>query len=236
MERRRRPAHEVYHQCMRDKLDRRLLTFGALLLASVGCLALLYGRRRLGGSSGLDFLAWNLVLAWVPFLVSLVLYDVHRRGSGRVALIALGSIWLVFLPNAPYIITDFIHVGESLAVPVWYDAATIASFAGLGLALGFGSLFLVQHVVRSTLGTAAAWTGVVATLGLCSAGIYLGRVVRLNSWDVLVNPEAVGRAISTGLLDPYEHMHVFAGLVGLTGALLLAYVVLYTLSAIAPRP
>jgi uncharacterized membrane protein len=119
-------------------------------------------------------------------------------------------------------------------VPVWYDAGTIASFAGLGLVLGFGSLFLVQHVVRSALGAGVAWLAVIATLGLCSAGMYIGRIVRLNSWDVLVNPLSVARTIRNGLFDPGTHTHVFAGMVGLTGALLVAYLVLYALSTIAP--
>src|SRR4051794_38963998 len=86
-------------------LDPRLLAW-----ASVACLALLGVRAGLRGGEHYHFLAWNLALAWVPLALAVVIDRVHRRRGLRVLLVALGTAWLVFVPNAPYIVTDVVHL------------------------------------------------------------------------------------------------------------------------------
>ena len=103
-------------------------------------------------------------------------------------LLPLAALWLLFLPNAPYIITDFKHLVPSPVVPLWVDIVVIAAPAWTGMLLGFLSLYLVQSVVRSLAGPRVAWVTAVAVLGLASFGVYLGRVLRWNSWDVLTHP------------------------------------------------
>ena len=92
------------------------------MLASGLCLVLLAVRVRYPHGLEFRFLAWNLVLAWIPFLLAVALYDAARRGRSRSLLWLLGVLWLLFLPNAPYIVTDFVHVGRVSGVPVWFDA------------------------------------------------------------------------------------------------------------------
>jgi hypothetical protein len=125
------------------------LALAALSLAAVGLLAVRIDRV---GEPAFIFLTWNLFLAWIPFLLSLSIAAVHSRGGPRSLLWVLGAGWLLFLPNAPYILTDFIHLGKVGGAPLWFDSALIGTFAAAGLALGLGSLLVVHHVVEARAG------------------------------------------------------------------------------------
>ena len=128
--------------------SRVLLPTAALLAASAWCVALLVVRRQAFGG-GERWLVWNLTLAWVPFALALVLWLVHRRRHTTAELLALGAAWLVFLPNAPYMLTDFVHLGTRHRL---FDSIVLASFAFTALALGFASLVLVlqrPHLLAS---------------------------------------------------------------------------------------
>lgn len=158
-------------------------------------------------------------------------------------MVALLLLWLLFFPNAPYMLTDFIHVGESPSVPLWYDALMLSSFAWTALLLGFASLYLVQMIVRSVVGAAWSWAVVVLVLALASFGVYLGRFVRFNSWDALLRPRRVAHVISHQLEDPFRHPRLVAVLVVLTSFLLIAYLVVYAFAELRlefhdqrPRP
>jgi uncharacterized membrane protein len=216
---------------MRRLSDRRVATFFALVLASGFCVALVGARAWHTRSHAYDFLIWNLVLAWVPFLLALVLYDGERRGRSRAVLIALGALWLLFLPNAPYMVTDLVHLGRIPGAPLWFDGGMIAAFAATGLVLGLGSVLLVHLVVRRALGAAAGWALLVPLLCLCSAGVVVGRFARLNSWDALVRPERLGDLLSR-LADPAGNGRALAVVAGYAVFLALAYVVLYSLAGL----
>ena len=115
-------------------------------------------------------------------------------------------------------------------VPVWYDAAMIASFAGVGLVLGLVSILLVQGVVERRFGAAVGWLMLAPVFFLCSAGIYIGRVHRLNSWDAVTSPGTLLRGFSDKLADPLAQPEAIVALVGAMGLLTVAYLVLYTIS------
>jgi len=125
------------------------LVLVALSLAAVGLLTVRIDRV---GDPAFVFLRWNLFLAWIPFLLSLCVAAVHGRGGPRPLLWVFGGGWLLFLPNAPYILTDFIHLGRVAGAPLWFDTALIGAFAAAGLALGLGSLLVVHHVVEARAG------------------------------------------------------------------------------------
>ena len=182
--------------------DRRVATFFAFVLASGLCGALLLVRVAETGSNGYRFLVWNLFLAWLPFLLALALYDANRRGTSRAWQLTLGLAWLLFLPNAPYIVTDFLHVGVIGGAPIWFDAALVAAFAATGVMLGLGSLLLVQTIVSRAYGELWGWLMLAPLLVLCSVGIALGRVHRFNSWDALSQPDAVVGVVIDGLANP----------------------------------
>jgi uncharacterized membrane protein len=199
----------------------------ALLAASVLCVALVEYRIHRTGDPFYRFLVWNLFLAWVPVGFAVL---AHERARERFDVVvgALLVLWLLFFPNAPYMLTDFIHLGESRLVPVWYDALMLSSFAWTGLLLGFVSLYLVQLVTRRVAGPAWSWVVVAGALGLASFGVYLGRFVRVNSWDALIRPGSVAHVVRTELENPLQHPRLVAVLGALTAFLLVGYAVLYT--------
>jgi uncharacterized membrane protein len=176
------------------------LALVALSLASVGLLAVRMDRV---GEPAFVFLTWNLFLAWIPFVLSLWMAAVHGRGGPRPVLWVLGAGWLLFLPNAPYILTDFIHLGRVGGAPLWFDAALIGTFAATGLALGLTSLLVVHHVVEARAGRVIGWTVAVCSLVLSTIGIYLGRFPRFNSWDVVTDPHGLVAVVLRRLADPF---------------------------------
>lgn len=225
---------------MASASTRRLLTLGLLGLASALCLVLVAVRVERTGTPEYRFLVWNLFLAWLPFVFALVLYDGYRRGRRLAYLAVWGVLWLLFLPNAPYILTDVVHLREPGAAPLWYDAATVVAFAGTGLVLGLGSLFLVQTVVTAARGPVTGWATSVLALGLASVGVYLGRFVGVNSWDALVDPGRVLAPFAERLDDPLGAGRFLAVSVVLTVFLAIAYALVYTVAkpglALDPRP
>src|SRR5579862_8400398 len=164
---------------------RALLLIGALFAASAWCCALLLVRVHLYGDDPYRGMVWNLFLAWIPFGLALLLWTAYRARRSTLELVAIGAAWLLFLPNAPYMLTDFVHLGYYHRL---YDSLAIASFAFTGLALGFTSLLVVQLVVTRAVGALGGWAVAGIALFLSSVGVYLGRVQRLNSWDVLSRP------------------------------------------------
>jgi uncharacterized membrane protein len=212
--------------------DRRALTIPALLAASALCVATVEFRGHHTGDSYYRFLVWNLFLAWLPFVFALAAYTVARGRRGSPAVVVFGVLWLLFFPNAPYLLTDFIHLSASPSAPLWYDALMIASFAWTGLVLGFASLYLMQMIWQRAVGPVVAWLGVLAALGLASFGVYLGRFLGFNSWDALVRPSGVVRVIRNDLENPLQHPRLFGSLLVLTASLTVAYAVLYSLAGV----
>ena len=161
----------------------------ALLFASGICLAMLASRALFAQRLELGFYPWNLFLAWIPFLLARRIYGLRADRSPRFGLLAACAVlWFFFFPNAPYIVTDLVHLKTRAPVPKWFDLLMMVSFAWTGLCLGYLSLYLMHEVVRSWLGRRWGWRFVVAMLALSSFGIYLGRFERWNSWDVLARP------------------------------------------------
>jgi uncharacterized membrane protein len=203
---------------------------GALIAASVWCLLLLAAWRHTFGGDGYRYLAWNLMLAWIPFVLALLLLAAYKRRHATGELVALGAAWLVFLPNAPYVLTDFIHLGTTHRLA---ESLVLASFAFTSLVLGFASLLLVQLVVARAAGALAGWTLAFSAIFLSSIGMYLGRVHRLNSWDVLQRPRLLAEIARARLDDPFGNRYLIFFVVVACGSLLVAYLGLYAISALA---
>jgi len=210
---------------------RRLATILALFAASLFCVALVVVRNVHTGNVDLRYLIWNLFLAWIPFALAVFVYDRWRRRRGGLLLFLLGVLWLLFFPNAPYIATDFVHLEHDPLIPYWYDAVTIAAFAWIGVLLGFASLYLMQTVVRQWRGAVAGWIFAFAAIGLGSLGIYLGRFLRLNSWDAVEHPSVLPRILHAVARDPFAYQEAIAVTVLFTAALSFAYFLLYNFAA-----
>ncbi len=187
------------------------------------------------GHYGLEFLVWNLFLAWVPLAIALVVERLRDLGPGqlrtRLAFAAGAGAWLLFFPNAPYIVTDLIHLhhdrGERALLA---DGAVIGIFALTGLLLAFASLRRMQRLVVDRSGAPAGWALVGAVSLLTGAGVYLGRVLRWNSWDLLSRPDALLADLVAPLGDPLAYQRPLAVTVGFGLAFLVWYVGLFRLT------
>jgi uncharacterized membrane protein len=212
---------------------RRLLAVGALLLTSGFGVSMVAFRVAYTGTGEYRNLLWNLVLAWVPFVIALAVYDRHRRGVSPRRLVLPALVWLLFLPNAPYLVTDLEYLGEIGGAPVWFDVTLLTTFAWLGLLLGFLSLYLMQAVAERVAGTGASWLAALAVLGLSGFGIYLGRFERWNSWDVVRDPGTLAGALASGLSDPLDYPRALGVTIALGAFLSLGYLVLYSFMRLA---
>jgi len=208
--------------------DRRLAILAALLGLTLLVYAMVGVRVAYSGSPHYGALVWNLFLAWIPLLLALAVYDGFRRGAAWPRLFAGGSLWLLFFPNAPYIVTDLKHLRTWDGMPIWYDVVLASGAAWAGLALGFVSLYLMQAVVRRLVGAVNAWFFALGVLGLSSFGIYLGRFQRWNSWDLFVQPHALLADVSMRVARPLDHPRTVAVTVLFTAFLAATYLVFYS--------
>jgi uncharacterized membrane protein len=188
-------------------VPRRLLLFGTLL---GWCAALLLFRFARSGSLAFGFLVWNLFLAAVPAVAAWFFAKSVDRQSNVASQVAWFAVWLVFLPNAPYIITDFVHLTPGTAVPLWYDIALLTSCAGTGLLLGYTSIADVQAVITRKFSPSLGWAVVITAIFLSGFGIYLGRFLRWNSWDTLTNPLGLFPDIARQVINPLSHPRMLA--------------------------
>jgi uncharacterized membrane protein len=204
---------------------------GLLLAASAGCLVLLAAHMLYSGDGTYSFLAWNLLLAAVPFALALAI-ETAVRHEIRASVPFLVVLWVLFLPNAPYMVTDFVHLGTDPPVPVWFDALLFSTFATIGLVFCLLSIHLLMCTASRKVGRGAAWAATAVVIAACSLGIYLGRFEQLNSWDLLVRPIAVVRvALVTG---PLAREAAFT--LGFTAFLIAACAAFELLIALAARP
>jgi uncharacterized membrane protein len=215
---------------------RRLAILASLVGLSALVVAMSAVRVVYTGTYNYSNLVWNLFLAWIPFGLAVYAYDGFRKGLGRVQLLAAGGLWLLFFPNALYIVTDFKWLREWAGAPIWYDILLVSAAAWCGLLLGFASLYLVQDVVRRAFGSGRAWAFAFATLGLGAFGVYLGRFERWNSWDVFTRPGHVGQSLLTGLAHPQDHPRALGAMVLFTAFLAMSYLVFYAFAQPEAEP
>lgn len=205
----------------------------ALMLTSAVSVALTLMRIRWLHDWHYMFLVWNLFLAWLPVLFAMEVFRRHRRGDAMGwKLISLTGLWLLFLPNAPYIFTDVVHLLFRLRPHFWIDLSLVLLPALTGFLLGFVSLFLMQSVVNDRFGRAAGWVFVLVATGLSGFGIYLGRFMRWNSWDLVAHPLGLTHDIGQRAVNPSSL--VFAALFGTF--LLMGYLMLYALTHLRMSP
>jgi uncharacterized membrane protein len=212
--------------------NERLLVLAGLAVASALCIAAELLRERHYGAVDFRFLLWNLFLAWIPLLITLGVYDLYRRGV-RLALLAPAvALWLLFLPNAPYIVTDFVHLEAGGPAPLWFDGLVLSAFAWTGMVLGFVSLYLMHAVVRHRLGARAGWAGVTGALALASVGVFLGRFLQWNSWDLVMRPGQRIAEIAPKLDQTMALAHAAGVTLLLTALLLPTYLAFYALAGL----
>lgn len=188
-----------------------------LLFMTAFCVALSLLRCSITGTKLFLFLNWNLFLAIVPWAISTTL--ILKNSKTILPLLFLVLIWLLFFPNSPYILTDLFHLKARNTAPIWFDFILIFSFAWTGLMYGFVSLMDIIALMKKRLGNVTINIVTILFLFLSSFGIYLGRYLRWNSWDILQNPGELVDDVSHRFVHPISHPHTW-GMTILMGILL----------------
>ena len=197
-----------------------------LLIISGYSLILLTGRIIYTQSIQHIHLAWNLFLAWIPLLIALVIpYKNYMRYSDPIALILIFG-WLLFFPNAPYIITDLIHLKKESDYLFLFDSLMIFSFAFSGLGLALYSLMIIRKIMYAMTSLWFTEVSILIFVVAGAYGIYLGRFLRWNSWDLFLNPKEL-------LFDSISHLNnTIAIIITLLFSFLIysAYLIFYNLN------
>jgi uncharacterized membrane protein len=172
------------------------------------------------------YMIWNLFLAWLGFAAALVLERaLHRSVWSSWYVLLLTALWLIFLPNTFYMLTDFIHIHELTMADLVQGVIMLSSFILNGVILGLLSVHIVHRELIKRVKARTAWTLVGFTLLICSFAIYVGRELRWNTWDIILNPTSVLFDVSERLLNPAAHLGMLSITLGFFALLLSLYTV-----------
>ncbi|HVF80931.1 MAG TPA: DUF1361 domain-containing protein [Flavisolibacter sp.] len=176
-----------------------------LMLSSLFSVGLTVARIFYTGEWLFAWLSWNLFLAIIPYVISrfAMRHPAWVESSFNFALLFI--CWLLFIPNSFYIITDLFHLEIRIRIPLWYDLALIFSFAWNGILFGVLSVRQMEKMVQLKLPLITELQFAVPVMLLNSFGIYIGRYLRYNTWDVIANPFQLTKDIVYLLLHPVQN-------------------------------
>jgi uncharacterized membrane protein len=205
-----------------------IAVFTLLNAACAVCVGLVAARVAYSDSSRHTGLIWNLFLAWIPFILAYIAHAVSWQRIWLYLVIPFVSfLWLIFFPNAPYMLTDLQDLARTATdAPLWYDVIIVVWCSWTAMLLGVVSLYLMQDIVIRRFGRFLGWAFVFVISGLSSFGIYIGRFVRLNSWDILQTPTETAMNILGLVIDPSRRLAAFTFLY--TFFFLFVYLLLYS--------
>jgi uncharacterized membrane protein len=193
-----------------------------LSIALAWCGSLILFRTAWTRSFEYTFLVWNLGLAAAPFFFStLTCFKISHPIR-----IFFGFLWLLFLPNAPYLVTDFFHLRVLTSGPIWLDVLMLASCAATGLAFGYSSTMQIHRQLQAAGKPVIGWTVALFATFLCGFGIYLGRFLRWRSIDLLQEPLRLLTDIFERLANPFVHYRAWGVTLAFGCALSLGYIIL----------
>jgi uncharacterized membrane protein len=181
-----------------------------LLLLSLFSLCLLAVRLLYSDQFLYAFMPWNLFLASVPYFISSRFVTQPWVAGRRLMFLICFLIWLIFIPNSFYIITDLFHLRERKGMPVWFDLAMLLSFAWAGLLLGILSVRQMMELIEIFYGKNRSRLLEYAIMALVAFGIYIGRFLRYNTWDVFTNPFSLAADILYLLVHPLRSRNAWA--------------------------
>ena len=192
----------MYKQLIKTNQFQISLFMGVL---SIFCFGLSLFRVEFSGTKHFLFLNWNLFLAFVPWLLTVILSMSQNLQKSRLAVFGMLGVWLLFFPNASYILTDLFHLSHRSSMPIWFDLVLILSFAWTGLLYGFLSLWNLEELMERFLSKRMITWISVFLLFVSSFGIYIGRYLRWNSWDILHHPGRLMGDVGDRLINPFDH-------------------------------
>lgn len=176
---------------------------------SFSCFALSVFRYVYTDTGTFLFLNWNLFLAFIPWLFSSILAMYPSIRKRRTAAAILVCLWLLFFPNAPYILTDLFHLRWNTNMPLWFDLVLILCYAWTGLLFGIFSLWDIEKILSLRVSKKVLPFITVGLLFLGAYGIYLGRYLRWNSWDILSESYELFYDIRNSIVDPLQNLRAW---------------------------
>jgi uncharacterized membrane protein len=213
----------------RLKYYQRLIPFLTLAFAGAICCSLVAFRIHHTDRYYFLFLIWNLFLAFIPYVISTYMV-VRKEQFSLLKLLPFYFAWLLFFPNAPYILTDMLHLEARDEIGIWYDMGLILSFAVTGLMIGYLSLIDIFEIAKTKVNKSAAWLLTIFNITAGSFGVYVGRYLRYNSWDLIVCPKPLFLDIATRILHPMAHPKTIGVTLIFSGILITGFIVLQQLS------
>lgn len=208
----------------------RLIPFLTLIFAGAVCCSLVAFRIHHTDRFYFLFLIWNLFLAFIPYVIST--YMVMRQEKfSLIKLLPFYFAWLLFFPNAPYILTDMLHLEARDEIGIWYDMGLILSFAITGLMIAYLSLIDIFEITKAKFNTITAWTLSLFNIIAGSFGVYIGRYLRYNSWDLVVCPKPLFLDIATRMIHPFDYPKTIGVTIIFSGILITGFILLQQLSA-----
>ncbi|MEN8908286.1 MAG: DUF1361 domain-containing protein [Clostridiales bacterium] len=178
-----------------------LSTLMLILTSIMGCF-MIFLRKYIIGDAWYSFLIWNLFLSWIPYFLSLFLYIMFKIKVFKfrnILFAGIGIIWIIFYPNLPYMVTDFIHIKNFDSVLMWYDFIVFSLFIYTSFFMGFVSIYIVFKIILKYYNIRIAVCFTTFMLLITSYGIYLGRFIRWNSWDIIFRPKALFESILSSI-------------------------------------
>jgi uncharacterized membrane protein len=192
---------------LKQLLFTRFKTFSLVSFSMLLSVVLLMIRMKLNQSFFFSFLIWNLFLAVIPFAITTYLLSTPKLN--KYSLLLWFGVWLLFLPNAPYIITDLLHLKRSSYHLLWLDILVVISFALNGLLLFFLSLLDMKEMLASYINKKYLNLMCILILFLSGFGVYLGRFLRYNSWEIIQNPISLLNDILDIVIHPNLHFEAW---------------------------
>jgi uncharacterized membrane protein len=207
-----------------------LAVFILLNIACAVCIALVGARVAYTETGRRLDLIWNLFLAWIPFILAYVAHAISwRRTWLYLVILVITFLWLIFFPNAPYMLTDLQDLARRASeAPLWYDVIIVVWCSWTAMLLGVVSLYLMQDIVQRTFSRRVGWIFVFVISALSSFGIYIGRFARLNSWEILQSPTETALEILGIVIDPSMRLAAFTFLYAFF--FIFVYILLYSFS------
>jgi len=175
-----------------------------MVSCAFSCL-LLAARIFITGDWTYLFLVWNLFLAFIPFAITQWLSRSNNYAQRKMKTVIVLFIWLLFIPNSFYILTDLFHLDKFESAPKWFDLLLLFSFAWNGIVLGIVSIRRTEIILENVTGRSFSLFIIFIVMWLNAFGIYIGRYLRFNSWDILTQPFSLFKEMFEVLFHPLRN-------------------------------
>jgi len=196
------------NKCLTKKPE--MIRYFFLLALSAGCFLFTVVRYLITKNNRFFFLNWNLFLAAVPWFISLFISSELLRRKPKVFSIILFLFWFLFFPNTVYIITDLYYLRNHSGKLFWYDLVMIMLFSWSGLLFGFFSMEHIEEILKQKVSKVKNIVITCCFLFICAFGVYLGRDLQWNSWEIFLYPNVIFTDVLDRLIKPLKHARTWS--------------------------